>query len=123
MELHFLFSFFAFWFGAIVGSFLNVVVWRVPRGMSIVSPPSACPNCGHRIRPWENIPILSWVFLGGSVPTGIAHAGSWVFSQAYSPNASSKIVSGADQPSYESDRFILLEDDEFHCLRVTPSHC
>ena len=64
MELHFLFSFFAFWFGAIVGSFLNVVVWRVPRGMSIVSPPSACPNCGHRIRPWENIPILSWLFLG-----------------------------------------------------------
>ena len=65
VEIQFLFGFFAFCLGAIVGSFLNVVVWRVPRGMSIVSPPSACPKCGHRIRPWENIPILSWVFLGG----------------------------------------------------------
>ena len=63
--------------------------------------------------------LASWVFIGGSVPTGIAHAGSWVFSQAYSPNASSKIVSGADQPSYESDRFILLEDDEDARVRVT----
>ncbi|MGN0866707.1 MAG: prepilin peptidase [Oligosphaeraceae bacterium] len=54
-----------FVFGAIVGSFLNVVVWRVPRGMSLVRPPSTCPRCGHRIRPWENIPILSWIFLGG----------------------------------------------------------
>ncbi len=54
-----------FVFGAIVGSFLNVVVWRVPRGMSLVRPPSTCPKCGHGIRPWENIPILSWLFLGG----------------------------------------------------------
>lgn len=54
-----------FFFGAIVGSFLNVVVWRVPRGMSLVRPPSTCPKCGHGIRAWENIPILSWVFLGG----------------------------------------------------------
>ncbi len=51
--------------GAVVGSFLNVVVWRLPRGMSLVTPPSTCPKCGHRIRPWENIPIVSWVFLGG----------------------------------------------------------
>ena len=65
MGIQFLFGVFAFCLGAIVGSFLNVVVWRVPRGMSIVSPPSACPKCGHRIRPWENIPILSWVLLGG----------------------------------------------------------
>ena len=64
MPVTFLFHFFAFWFGAIVGSFLNVVVWRVPRGMSIVSPPSACPKCGHRIRAWENIPIVSWLCLG-----------------------------------------------------------
>lgn len=51
--------------GAVVGSFLNVVVWRLPRGMSLVTPPSTCPKCGHRIRPWENIPIVSWFFLGG----------------------------------------------------------
>ncbi|MBO5723243.1 MAG: prepilin peptidase, partial [Lentisphaeria bacterium] len=39
--------------------------WRVPRGMSVVSPPSHCPNCGHQIRAWENIPIVSWLLLGG----------------------------------------------------------
>ena len=52
-------------FGACVGSFLNVVIHRVPRGESIVSPPSACPKCGHRIRPWQNVPIVSWLLLRG----------------------------------------------------------
>lgn len=52
-------------FGACVGSFLNVVIHRVPRGQSIVTPPSACPGCGHRIRPWENVPVLGWIFLRG----------------------------------------------------------
>ena len=51
--------------GLAVGSFLNVVVWRVPRGGSIVSPPSACPACGHRIRPWDNVPVVSWLLLRG----------------------------------------------------------
>lgn len=51
--------------GCMIGSFLNVVVWRVPQGMSLVYPPSHCPNCGHAIRPWENIPVLSWLFLRG----------------------------------------------------------
>lgn len=55
----------AFWFGAIIGSFLNVVVWRIPRGESLSTPPSHCPKCGHLIRPWENIPIISWLCLGG----------------------------------------------------------
>ncbi|MBQ9338645.1 MAG: prepilin peptidase [Lentisphaeria bacterium] len=55
----------SFVFGCCIGSFLNVCIWRVPRGMSIVSPPSHCPNCGHEIRAWENIPLLSWLFLGG----------------------------------------------------------
>ena len=52
-------------FGLLVGSFVNVVVHRVPRGQSIVSPPSSCPACGHRIGPLENIPVLSWLALGG----------------------------------------------------------
>lgn len=52
-------------FGSCIGSFLNVVIHRVPRGESVVSPPSSCPACGHRIRPWENIPVLGWVFLRG----------------------------------------------------------
>ena len=56
---------FAFLLGAIIGSFLNVVIWRVPNGMSIVRPPSACPECGHAIRGYDNIPILSWFILRG----------------------------------------------------------
>ena len=51
--------------GLAVGSFLNVVVWRVPRGESIVSPPSACPRCGHTIRRRDNVPVLSWLALHG----------------------------------------------------------
>ncbi len=51
--------------GLLIGSFLNVVVWRVPRGESVVSPPSACPRCGHVVRPRDNIPVLSWFVLRG----------------------------------------------------------
>ncbi|MCC2333205.1 prepilin peptidase [Cellulomonas wangsupingiae] len=49
--------------GLAVGSFLNVVVWRVPRDESVVRPPSACPSCGHAIRRRDNVPIVSWVAL------------------------------------------------------------
>ena len=55
----------AFCFGCVIGSFLNVVVWRIPRGESLLTPPSHCPNCGHLIRAWENIPIISWLCLRG----------------------------------------------------------
>ena len=51
--------------GLLIGSFLNVVVWRVPRGESIVSPPSACPACGHAIRARDNVPVLGWLLLRG----------------------------------------------------------
>lgn len=51
--------------GLLIGSFLNVVIWRVPRGESIVRPPSACPRCGHRLRAYDNIPVVSWLVLGG----------------------------------------------------------
>ncbi len=51
--------------GLAVGSFLNVVVWRVPRGESVVSPPSACPKCGTAIRNRDNIPVLGWLLLKG----------------------------------------------------------
>ena len=56
---------FAFALGACVASFLNVVIWRVPRGESIVSPPSHCPKCGAAIRWRQNVPILSWLALRG----------------------------------------------------------
>lgn len=51
--------------GACVGSFLNVVVWRLPRGQSIVYPGSHCPRCGKAIRWYDNIPMLSWLVLRG----------------------------------------------------------
>jgi leader peptidase (prepilin peptidase)/N-methyltransferase len=52
-------------FGAVIGSFLNVCVHRIPRGVSIVSPPSACPACGARIARYDNVPVLGWLWLGG----------------------------------------------------------
>lgn len=51
--------------GLIIGSFLNVVIYRVPRGESIVSPGSHCPACGHSLKPWELIPILSFLVQNG----------------------------------------------------------
>lgn len=50
--------------GLLVGSFLNVVIYRVPRGQSVVRPPSACPVCDARIGPYDNVPVLSWIVLG-----------------------------------------------------------
>ena len=58
-------AFFSFWLGACIASFLNVVIWRAPRGESIVSPPSHCPKCNSPIKWWQNIPILSWLALRG----------------------------------------------------------
>ena len=60
-----IFAGFAFLFGAIVGSFLNVVIYRVPAGLSVVSPPSRCPACETPIAWYDNIPIVSWLVLGG----------------------------------------------------------
>ncbi|TFD17168.1 A24 family peptidase [Cryobacterium sp. TMT2-23] len=52
-------------FGSAIGSFLNVVIYRLPLKISVVSPPSACGSCGSRIRPWDNVPVLSWLLLRG----------------------------------------------------------
>ena len=54
-----------FLFGAAVGSFLNVCIHRIPRDESVVRPPSACPRCGHPIRFYDNIPLLSFFLLRG----------------------------------------------------------
>ncbi len=63
MQLPPVFYMFAFILGAVVGSFLNVCICRLPEGKSIVSPPSACPLCGIRIRWYDNIPIISFLVL------------------------------------------------------------
>lgn len=52
-------------FGLIVGSFGNVVIYRLPLDLSVAFPASHCPNCHAAIRPWQNIPVLSWILLGG----------------------------------------------------------
>lgn len=52
-------------FGAIIGSFLNVVIYRLPRGQSLVHPPSRCRACGYSLRWFDNIPIVSWLLLRG----------------------------------------------------------
>ena len=54
---------FIFAFGGCVGSFLNVVIYRLPRDESLIKPPSACPACGRHIRFYDNIPLISWLLL------------------------------------------------------------
>jgi leader peptidase (prepilin peptidase) / N-methyltransferase len=52
-------------FGLVIGSFLNVVAWRLPRGESLVRPGSACPSCSTPVKPYDNVPVLSWLWLRG----------------------------------------------------------
>ena len=56
---------FIFIFGAIMGSFYNVVIYRIPNGKSILYPPSGCPECGQLIKYYDNIPIISYIILKG----------------------------------------------------------
>jgi len=65
MTLPTYFSVLAFIFGAVVGSFLNVCICRMPKDESIVSPPSHCPHCGYQIRWYDNIPLVSYLLLRG----------------------------------------------------------
>ena len=65
IDLYAILAVYSFITGAFIASFLNVVIWRVPRGESIVSPPSHCPKCGAAVRWWQNIPVLSWICLRG----------------------------------------------------------
>ena len=51
--------------GLLVGSFLNVVIWRLPRGESLMRPGSRCPGCGAAVKPYDNIPVVSWLLLRG----------------------------------------------------------
>lgn len=62
MELYFIIVFFIL--GTVLGSFYNVVGYRLPKGESLIRPASHCTNCGHFLKPYELIPIFSWIFLG-----------------------------------------------------------
>ena len=64
VPFHFL-SLVLFIFGCVIGSFLNVCIHRMPRGESLVSPPSHCPQCHYSIPWYLNIPLFTWVFLRG----------------------------------------------------------
>ncbi|MFM7576178.1 MAG: prepilin peptidase, partial [Microcystaceae cyanobacterium] len=56
---------FVFAFGASVGSFINVVAYRLPAGLSLIHPPSRCPHCLHPLGRTENVPVLGWLWLRG----------------------------------------------------------
>lgn len=64
-RLYWLLTAFIVMFGACIGSFLNVVIWRLPRNESLVHPPSRCPKCETPIKPYDNIPVFGWIFLAG----------------------------------------------------------
>jgi leader peptidase (prepilin peptidase)/N-methyltransferase len=68
MAVEWIWLIFIFAFGACIGSFLNVVIYRLPRNKSLVSPPSACPACSIPIRCYNNIPLFSWLILRGKCP-------------------------------------------------------
>src|SRR6266536_3827154 len=65
LDPYLIFAAAAFLFGLCFGSFLNVCIYRLPRGLSVVSPRSACPQCHAPIAAYDNVPVLSWLILRG----------------------------------------------------------
>lgn len=63
--MDFIISIMIFIFGTIIGSFLNVCIYRIPKEESIAYPPSHCGSCGHNLKVWDLVPIFSWLFLKG----------------------------------------------------------
>ncbi len=65
MEYKILIAVFIFLFGLSFGSFLNVLIYRIPNNLNILYPPSSCPNCNNKLKWYHNIPLVSWLILGG----------------------------------------------------------
>ena len=58
-------SIIVFALGASIGSFINVVVYRLPAGLSLLFPPSRCPKCLNQLKPYDNVPVIGWISLKG----------------------------------------------------------
>jgi leader peptidase (prepilin peptidase) / N-methyltransferase len=98
-------------FGLILGSFLNVVAYRLPRGESLAAPASRCPGCDSPIKPYDNIPVLSWLLLRGrcrSCGTGIAWRYPLVELATALLMALTVIVVGTDADVWLALAFVLL---------------
>ncbi len=65
MEFNIFIAIFVFLFGLAIGSFLNVLIYRIPKNLNILYPPSACPKCNNKLRWYHNIPLFSWLILRG----------------------------------------------------------
>ena len=64
-QYNLLIAVFVFLFGISVGSFLNVLIYRIPKSLNISYPPSSCPKCNHKLKWYHNIPLISWILLRG----------------------------------------------------------
>lgn len=94
--------------GAVVGSFLNVVAYRLPRGASLLNPPSSCPRCGRRILVRDNVPVLGWLLLRGrcrgcrGAISARYPAVELTTGAAFAALATTDLFSGATAPAWES---------------------
>ena len=103
--------------GLAIGSFLNVVIYRVPAGRSIVVPASACPTCGSSIRTYDNVPVLSWLVLRGkcrdcaapiSVRYPLVELGTGLFFVTVSVLFAPTILAAPDTRSIVSGLLVLV---------------
>jgi leader peptidase (prepilin peptidase)/N-methyltransferase len=96
--------------GALLGSFLNVVIWRLPRGESLVKPGSHCPHCGAPVKPYDNIPVLSWLILRGrcrSCGERISVRYPLVEALTAALMAAAAVRAGADRDIWIAEAFVL----------------
>jgi leader peptidase (prepilin peptidase)/N-methyltransferase len=98
-------------FGAILGSFLNVVAYRLPRGESLAHPPSRCPSCGAPVKPYDNVPVLSWLLLRGRCRNCTERI-SWRYPAVEAGTAllcaAVVVAKGADRDAWLGLAFVLL---------------
>ncbi len=98
-------------FGLIIGSFLNVVVYRLPRGESVVFPASRCPSCEMKIKPYDNVPVFSWLWLRGrcrSCHTSISARYPVVEAVTAALLVAVVLAKGADSDAWLGIAFVIL---------------